>query len=93
MGIITSQNKQKNLMDALYIKGEDKVLHLLKTGPKTEEELAKQLEKLQASLFYSRTKIRVTDTNLFTKTLLKALCEKRKIQKDSSVYKLKDKKL
>lgn len=80
-------------MDALYIKGEDKVLHLLKTGPKTEEELAKQLEKLQASLFYSRTKIRVTDTNLFTKTLLKALCEKRKIQKDSSVYKLKDKKL
>lgn len=80
-------------MDALYIKGEDKVLHLLKTGPKTEEELAKQLEKLQASLFYSRTKIRVTDTNLFTKTLLKALCEKQKIQKDLSVYKLKDKKL
>lgn len=78
-------------MNALYIKGEDKVLHLLKTGPKTEKELAKQLEKLQASLFYSRTKIRVTDTNLFTKTLLKALCEKQKIQKDSSVYKLKDK--
>lgn len=86
-GIIKSQNKQKDLLDILYVKGEKRVIkELKKNNNMTKIQLQNSLKDLKASLFYSRNKIIVTDPKVFTTTLLRSMEEKGIIKCNNGKY-------
>lgn len=76
-GLIKSQNKQRELLSILYGKGQKAVTHAIKkNGPMSAKDLRKELNGLQASLFYSKNRLVVQDPQAFAKSLLSTMVEK-----------------
>lgn len=90
-GLAKSRNRQRDLLAALYSKGEALVKKLLKkSGSLPRSELEKALSGIRASLFYSPgQRAIVQDPKVFTSELLRMMAEKNLIVEDGNRFKLK----
>ncbi|QEK11869.1 hypothetical protein FQB35_05520 [Crassaminicella thermophila] len=93
-GIIKQQRKTQELLNKLYKNAESKVIKELKN----KEELSiKQIEDIiegtKASLFWSKNKVKITDSRLVSKELMRKMVEKglvkEEIRKNRKYYILK----
>lgn len=84
-GIIKQQRKQQELLDKLYHNSEKKVLQALKKHETLNmKQIKKTIEGTKASLFWSKSQIKVTDPTLVAETLVRKLMEKHLIDKIQS---------
>lgn len=81
-GVNKSRNKQRDLLRALYEKAECIVIRSLKKkGTMTKAEIDAALVDVKASLFYSKSKIKIQDPTLFSEHLLDDMCKKGRLQR------------
>ncbi|BEP29987.1 hypothetical protein [Helicovermis profundi] len=83
-GIIKDQNKNSELLNVIYNKVEKKIIKLLKkNGKMSFKELKYEIDGVKGSLFWSKKKIKVTDSKVFTKAVLDKLLKENLIVKES----------
>jgi len=93
-GMIKQQRKTQELLDKLYKNAESKVINELKnTGELSMIQIQDIIKGTKASLFWSKNKVKITDSKLVAKDLMKKLIEKGKvreeIKKGRKIYMLK----
>lgn len=83
-GILKSRNKQRDLLNALYSKGNSIILkEIKKNGYITKNEAENALKDVEASLFYSKNRVKVMDTKIFTKELLQVMLKENIIEEET----------
>ncbi|WDV46002.1 hypothetical protein PV797_21400 [Clostridiaceae bacterium M8S5] len=90
-GIIKQQRKEQELIDKLYNKASKKIIKALKSNDSlSDKQIEVILKNIKASLFWSKSQIKVTNVNTLKKELLKKMIDKdmisTRINKGKVVY-------
>lgn len=90
-GIIKEQNKSKDLMNQLYKKAETKIIKAFKKKQVlTRRDIENEVKNIKASLFYSKDKMVVQNSSMFTKNIINAMINRNLIEKTDEGYILKN---
>lgn len=90
-GIIKEQNKSKDLMNQLYKKAETKIIKAFKKKQVlTRRDIENEVKNIKASLFYSKDKMVVQNSSMFTKNIINAMINRNLIEKTNEGYILKN---
>ncbi len=90
-GIIKEQNKSKDLMNQLYKKAETKIIKAFKKKQVlTKRDIEGEVKNIKASLFYSKDKMVVQNSSMFTKNIINAMINRNLIEKTDEGYILKN---
>ena len=86
-GIKKSVTTNEELLNILYLKGEEKILKFLRKNEKISvSDGEKLLTNLKASLVYSKNRAVVKDKKAFAETLLKRMTDKEILEKRDKYY-------
>lgn len=83
-GIIKQQRKTQELLDKLYKNAQSKVINELKNrGELSTLQIQDIIKGTKASLFWSKNKVKVTDTKLVARDLMKKMVEQGMVREES----------